>query len=149
MMAEWLQDGDFRSALEREALRAVRYSYFLSVLLMQLDQGGDLRTMAMMAGLVGRSLRRTDLIGRIRSDRFSAILHHAEPEGIGRAGERIRRGAAALCSHPRSKGRSGRTVSIGGVCFPAHTSEPLSMLTLADTLLKRARAAGGNRVLSP
>lgn len=76
---EILPEDDFRAAVRSEVRRCTRYSYFFSVVSV------DLTTSDVAEGLIlsaaqafGSDIRETDVVGRLKGSRLGVILHHAE-----------------------------------------------------------------------
>lgn len=138
----------FQYLLESEAKRAMRYTYFFSILTLEIDQSEDGDALDTLAVLIKQSVRNTDLIGRIDDRRFSIILHHAEPPNTFSVGERIRDRVQSYNFALRTA-QQRRTVSVGGACFPSHTADIQSLLLTANEMLLRARSEGGNKVHLP
>lgn len=85
---------DFRLLVEKEGRRAVRYEYFFSIAMIKVnDSNPEHVPVVDLARVVSGSIRGSDIIGMIGSDRISVILPFSEdPEKFGvRMLQRIRR----------------------------------------------------------
>lgn len=138
----------FRYLLDLEVKRASRYSYFFSLLLVEVDQGGY-EHLDTIAKLILDEIREVDIVGRIESNRFSALLQ-AETKPALLISERIRN---RIFNYSFLNGQSNQkqeiTVSVGGACFPTHGVNSNELTSQAMSLLNIARADGGNRVFFP
>ncbi|MBI1820873.1 MAG: diguanylate cyclase [Nitrospirae bacterium] len=137
----------FYYLLDLEVKRATRYSYFFSLLFIELDQEDDPDdTINMVAKLILNEIREVDIVGKIEKKRFSALLQ-AETKPTQTIAERIR-GRILNYSFtdeaPAEKQR--RTISVGGACFPTHGTDASELNSQALHLLEKARVDGGNRV---
>ena len=148
-MSKELSEEFFKFLLESEGKRAIRYTYFFSILTVELDQNqAQSQHLSTVAKLIQESIRNTDLIGKIDDHRFSVILHHAEAQSTYHIGERIRDRVANYNFLPKNR-VMGYTISVGGACFPTHTPDIQSLLVTATEMLFRARSEGGNQVCLP
>ncbi len=147
-MTDTLSTDFFRFLLESEGKRAVRYSYYFSILTIEIDQADNTKLLAILAKLIQQSVRNTDYIGRTKHQQFSIILHHAEIPHICLVGERIRERVERY-NFVYKNGQSKWTVSIGGACFPSHTPDVQSLEWIACEMLLKAQSTGGNKVYIP
>jgi diguanylate cyclase (GGDEF)-like protein len=147
--------------LEREAERARRYAYPLSILLIDIDhfkkindehghQLGDF-VLKNLAQILFESVRRTDIVARYGGEEIMIVTPHAgEVEALDMA-ERIRiLVQEAEVAYVRSK--SGRqsiriTISIGVATLDENTASTNALIELADTALYQAKNEGRNRVI--
>lgn len=145
-----LLPGDlFNFLLETEGKRAVRYTYFFSILTVQLDPSEKHSVPpSVLPQLIQQSIRTTDWVGTAEDHRFCIILHHAETQGSYEVGERIRRRIASYNFSPE-KTSAHRTVSVGGACFPTHTPDIQNLVSTAQKMLLKAQSDGGNQVCLP
>lgn len=149
------RQGIVASLLEAMA-HAERYGNPLSVALVAIDElsgvqqaagrkAADRRVQA-VANMFGEALRLPDRVGRYGEDEFLAVLPQAALKDAAKIAERIRANAEATQPSSAGKKLSG-TLSIGVVRF--RKGEDLErLLTRASEVLAKARAAGGNRVVS-
>jgi len=147
-MTRTLSADCFKFLLESEGKRAMRYACFFSILTVEMDQVKGDELLPPLAVLIQQSIRHTDLVGRIDHQRFSVILHHAEAKNTYSVGERIRN-RVKNHNFVVKKSRGRRTVSVGGACFPTHTTDSQDLLFTANQMLERAKSTGGNRVYLP
>ena len=107
----------FTLFLDLEGKRATRYSYFVSLLTIEIDQnqGGEL--LIALTDLIRKWIRNSDILSRGDHQRFSVILPHTETFSILGIGERIRGGVE---NHDFILNNSvcKRTVSVGEPVFP-------------------------------
>jgi len=142
--------------LVEEFTRAMRHSYPLSCILLDLDQFrrinetlgyamGD-EILKESAQILQESSRLSDLIARFGGEEFALLLPHVDYQGALEFGERLRSRFAGhtflVDSH-----RIPMTVSMGIASFPEdavkHRSE---LFNFADQALFRAKSSGRNRV---
>ncbi len=143
----------FGRLLEREMARASRYASPLSLIMYDLDHfkrindcfghnvGDDV--LKTVAGLVGDSLRDTDLHGRWGGEEFMVLLPETGLEAAGKVAEKLRR---AIADH-RFEGPGGVTASFGVAQLSAG-EDARSLAQRVDEALYRAKALGRNRVES-
>ncbi|MHB8483324.1 MAG: diguanylate cyclase domain-containing protein [Nitrospiria bacterium] len=136
----------FYYLLDLEVKRATRYSYFFSLLFIELDQEDDPDTIDTVAKLILDEIREVDIVGKIEKKRFSALLQ-AETKPTLDIAERIRgRILNYSFDDEVSAGRQKRTISVGGACFPTHGTDASELNNQAIHFLEKARIEGGNRV---
>jgi len=90
-----------------------------------------------------RSLRVSDVIGRVGGDRFGIVLANCPEEHVAVAAEKI----LAAVSHVPVMTASGpvyATVSIGCATFPEQAKTSYEVMTRAETALADAKRAGRN-----
>ena len=128
---------------------AVRYAHPASLLMLDIDHfkhindtrghaAGD-RVLQAVAGLLSRSVREVDVLGRLGGEEFAVMLPETGIARAAPAAERIRQGVEAL----RPEGQN-LTVSIG---LAELRDEDLEALMIrADGHLYAAKKAGRNRV---
>lgn len=141
-----------REILERELVRAQRYGYPVSMVLVEIDQfkqindqHGHLRgdnVLRAVGAVLQRACREVDVAARLGGDEFVLILPHTGRDGAVQFAERLRvhLGEAAL--------RDGvhLTASVGVSIFPEGGATAERLLEAADAAAYRAKRAGGNRV---
>ena len=146
-----LKEEAFDYLLGLEVKRAVRYAFFLSLLVIDVDQRDDeeevLRT---VSGLIREKMRETDVvaISRGNGSRFRVLLTHAEPVHATLVGERIRTRIERHSFRINDREKN-LTVSQGGACFPQHVSDTKGLVHVAETMLQKAKREGGNRFYLP
>jgi diguanylate cyclase (GGDEF)-like protein len=140
----------FRYLLDLEVKRATRYSYFFSLLFLEVDQShGGLEHLDTIARLIMDEIREVDIVGKIESNRFSALLQ-AETKPAQSISERIKNRILNYSFiNGESKEKQKITISIGGVCFPTHGVNSNELTSQATNLLGIAKNDGGNRAYFP
>jgi diguanylate cyclase (GGDEF)-like protein len=147
-MTSTLTSDFFKFLLDSEGKRAMRYTYFFSVLTIEIDQPENEEILSTLAELIRQCIRNTDVIGMIDDEKFSVVLHHAEAQNTHCVGERIR-DRVQNYNFAAKNNQQKRTVSVGGACFPTHTPDIQGLLLTANEMLARARSTGGNKVFLP
>jgi len=143
--------------LDRETDRARRRGHPLAVLLLDIDHfkgindrlghlAGDdaLRT---LAAVLGRLVRRDELLARYGGEEFAVVLPGADAAEAGGCGERLR---AAVEAYPFAFGGAlyAVTVSVGvGAAAGGGDPDPAALLAWADANLYAAKRGGRNRVV--
>jgi len=144
------------NALESEISRSARYSYPLSVMMLDLDHfkkvnddyghaAGD-AVLRRFAELVGDTLRKIDVLCRYGGEEFCAILPETSVNSAIKVAERVR---VAVESDTISLDQVELriTVSIGITSVtPLRGAEPDHLLSEADKALYEAKSNGRNRV---
>jgi len=141
--------------LTEEFDRHQRYHRNLSVFMADLDRfkeindthghpGGDevLRTFRTLAE---EEMRRSDFLCRYGGEEFVGVLPETGSSEAAELAERIRRRMEETI-HQGPEGTFTVTVSFGVAELTEETSEPMELLSLADTRLYRAKELGRNRV---
>jgi diguanylate cyclase (GGDEF)-like protein len=141
----------FSAALQAEFARAADAAAPLSVLLVDLDdfkavndrigrRAGDevLRT---FGETLRRCVREIDLAARIAGEEFAVLLPQTDAEGARRFAERLRAELHVHRGLPQFV-----TASFGGASYPGVDSAE-ELLLAADGALRRAKAAGKDRVV--
>lgn len=142
----------FRSRLDEELRRAVRYGRPLSLILVDIDRFGRLNlehgfgagdlAIGAVGGAIATSIRTHDLACRIGSDEFAILLPETGDAQALEAAERVLTAVVRL-----EVGGTGDLTASAGVAGTeaAHTAEAL--LAAATSALERAREAGGGRAM--
>ena len=138
----------FKFALNAESEKAMRYQYFFSLLIIEMDQAKKSKGLPALTEIISQNLRDSDLTGQDDQHRFYLILHSAEVSDVYPVGERIR-SRVEQQNLTLGNGNDRRTVSIGGACFPTHATDPEELLMIADEMLQRAKLLGGNQICLP
>ncbi len=100
---------------------------------------------------VGRELmrlvRKTDVAARYGGDEFVVVLVGTGPEGVKHMSEVVRESVEAV---GRALGYTDGmvAVSVGAAGYDPRSGGPLDVLDAADKALYRAKAEGGNRVVT-
>lgn len=138
-------------ALRTEVLRARRYGKPFSVILLDIDhfkdvndlhghQAGD-NVLIAIAGLLTRTARETDVVGRYGGEEFLLVCPETEIQVVAALAERLRHEFTAT-DFPLV----GRVTSSFGVAEYAQSDDVQSLLERADQALYRAKDKGRNRV---
>ncbi|MHA1601144.1 MAG: putative bifunctional diguanylate cyclase/phosphodiesterase [Alphaproteobacteria bacterium] len=140
-----------REALDYSLQYSLRYGppgAFLAVGIDKLDRintaygsvAGD-RVLIEVASRLDQSLRSTDVIGRLGSDRFGIVLAFCSPDDAAMIGERI---VDAMRQSPVVIGtdRLHVTLSVGLVHFPDQARTSFDVIINAEAALLKAKSAG-------
>lgn len=137
----------FNFLLELEVKKAARYSYFFSLLHIELDRDAETEILDTIAKLIVDEIRDVDIVGKVEKQSFCTLVQ-AETRPTFGIGERIR---GRILNYSFENPSGGKlppvTISVGGACFPTHGTDVFELRNQADAMLKKARALGGNRVL--
>lgn len=145
----------FTELSEQELRHAYRYGHPISVLMIDLDNFKDINdthghaagdtVLRNVAHAIIRSMRNTDIVGRIGGDEFSVVLVEADIATAEYVADRIRANIEAM-RIPHGETELRIRTSIGGA--HARTGEELDLLMVrADEALYEAKDAGRNTVL--
>ena len=160
----------FLEALQTEIERAHRYKRPLALLMIDMDAlkqandryghaAGDALLRGVAQALSG-GVRKTDVAARLGGDEFAVLLPETGSQGAAVIAERCRAGAARLNLTLEPLDQAGTrpgpvpaqlrgTLSIGvAACQSDSLPELQSLLRLADEALYRAKASGGDRVVT-
>ncbi len=149
-----------QTVLADERRRAERYGHPLSVIMLDVDgfksyndtyghvQGDVL--LRMLAEILGRTVRRVDIVGRFGGEEFLVVLPETPPDEAYQAAERLRLAVAGalfpgFADDPEMT--VGKTVSLGVATYPDITQDTQALVTLADSALYRAKRSGRNRTV--
>lgn len=141
----------------KEARRAVRASYAMGVLILDLDhfkkfndtyghEAGD-TVLRETAALLTKSVRAEDIVCRFGGEEFVIILPMADLKGSQGRAERIRSKMSELIVLHQGQSLGKISVSIGVAALPDHGTTPKELLELADAALYRAKREGRDRVV--
>src|SRR3989338_1160093 len=147
----------FQRRIKEEFIRAKRYNFPLSCLMIDLDdfkilndtnghQVGD-RILTEFAKVLNNSIRQVDMAARYGGEEFVVLLPQIDTEGASNMAERFR---VAIELHRFSVIDKPYTItiSIGVASFPSDdVNTDRDLLKGADTALYRAKNAGKNRVV--
>ncbi|MFA4029860.1 MAG: hypothetical protein GDYSWBUE_001169 [Candidatus Fervidibacterota bacterium] len=147
----------FDLVLKREYNRALRYSYPLSIIMIDLDNfkqcndrfghaAGD-KVLAKVGEILRGNLRESDIPARYGGEEFVIILPHTPLTGAKVAAERIRKLVEQQkfsFGDPPVEYRA--TISAGVAALGPTIFEPADLVRAADEALLKAKAAGKNRV---
>lgn len=147
----------FMEHLELEIGRAHRYSYPVSLMMIDLDdfkvyndanghiQGNEL--LKGIARLFRDSTRESDTVARYGGEEFAAILPHTDVAGaVGIAGRLRETVLGGKFEKDDVLPRGKLTVSIGIASYPDHAGTSRELAELADRTLYRAKYEGKDRV---
>jgi diguanylate cyclase (GGDEF)-like protein len=142
--------------LDRELLRAMRASWSIGVVLLDLDKFKSVNdTYGHDAGddvLIGISrllqsrLRAEDIVCRYGGEEFVLVLPQMTLQATMERAEEIRAAVKQVVFHHRDRDIGRVTTSIGVAAFPEHGGTIASLLRSADAALYRAKGKGGDNV---
>ena len=141
--------------LGEEISRADRHGRRLALLMFDLDgfkavndthghAAGD-RVLAMVGSRAGRSMRASDVVGRLGGDEFMALLPETTSEGALAVAEKLRVALAQPYGFGRKTARLSS--SIGIAFYPDHGRDAELLQRAADTALYEAKRGGKNRAV--
>ena len=148
----------FDAYLEQEYTLSQREGDSIGLLMLDVDHfkkfndtyghpAGD-EALRALARTIRGVLRTSDVVARYGGEEFIVALHHATLDQAALVAEKIR-AAVQQTIVEIGPGRYGRiTVSIGVAATDAHQVERKGLVSLADSALYRAKAAGRDRVES-
>jgi len=148
----------FRTQLEDEWKRAIRYHRPLSLILLDLDRfkevndryghpAGD-RLLEAVAEVLRETVRETDLPARYGGEEFAVICPEASEEDARIVAERLRSAMEAARFEVTPDESTAITCSIGLATHPAHASTEESLIDAADAALYCAKRSGKNTIKS-
>lgn len=109
---------------------------------------GD-KLLAVLAGVLTRSVRKTDSIVRYGGEEFLIVLPNASPQEATLIAEKVRKAIEQMAFVlPNGTPAPQTTVSLGVSSHPAEGTGFKKLLQLADERLYQAKAQGRNRVCS-
>jgi diguanylate cyclase (GGDEF)-like protein len=147
-----------RAALIDKAERAIarlgRHGEIFALLMIDLDKFKDLndsqghqagdQALVEVARTLRAGARREDMVARLGGDEFAVLLAACDPADLQAGGDRVRHAVNAAM---RARGW-GVTASIGGVTFTAPPADVAEALALVDAATYRAKARGGDVVIT-
>lgn len=156
----------FEDYLEMEIARSLRRGYRFCLLCMDVDQfqnfnalhgrkTGDAllenfaRLLKPKNGLVSPefSIRRSDLVFRLKGDRFVLILPETQRSGAQVCAERLKSVTEKkLLSKPRDRKSFPVTISFGIAEFPSDSTQKEELLEKAENAIRAAKKSGTNRI---
>ncbi|MDX1594058.1 MAG: diguanylate cyclase [Gammaproteobacteria bacterium] len=147
--------GHFSEQLEQQFNSAQRYGTDLALLLIDIDHfrkftdryGYHMADLVLtaVAGVLKKSVRKTDLVARFGENKFAAILPHTDLEQAMVTAEKIRKNLIGTAVTQLERERV--TISIGTAAYPDPSIQsPVEMVRRADQALLKAKQAGRNRV---
>ncbi|MFH1539493.1 MAG: diguanylate cyclase [bacterium] len=146
----------FQEQLEKEFSRARRYNLSLSLVMLDIDHFKDVNdscghqfgdtVLKAISGILRRSVRDIDLVGRYGGEEFVMILPETQKKNSRIVAERIRAKVEEQCFNSGS-GERRITVSIGISGYPDDNIQTrLDLIAKADSALYDAKNKGRNRV---
>lgn len=156
----------FEDYLEMEIARSLRRGYRFCLLCMDVDQFQDfnaihgrktgdalLENFAQLLkpknGLVSPefSIRRSDLVFRLKGDRFVLILPETQRSGAQVCAERLKLVTEKkLASKPKDRKSFPVTISFGIAEFPSDSTQKEELLAKAENAIRAAKKSGTNRI---
>jgi diguanylate cyclase (GGDEF)-like protein len=147
----------FREHLKQEVRRCERYGAAITVVMVDIDDfkafndrngheaGND--ALVTIAGLLSRSLRKSDVAARYGGEEFVLVLPSTSKVSGRQVAERARAAVEAEAFSPHG-GRPGQrlTVSAGVATFPADALDAADLVRCSDRALYVAKARGKNLV---
>jgi diguanylate cyclase (GGDEF)-like protein/PAS domain S-box-containing protein len=142
--------------LQRETRRAVRASYSLGILMLDLDHfkkfndtyghdAGD-TVLREAASFLTKSVRAEDVVCRFGGEEFVIILPMADLKTAQARADRIRSKLRELAVLHQGQSLGVITVSVGVAALPEHGTSPKQLLEAADAALYHAKRDGRDRV---
>ncbi len=144
----------FNEILEKEIAGAARYSYPLSILMIDLDrlkavndQYGHNTGSALIrhaARLMKEGIREADILARYGGDEFVILMPHTDTRGAELVAGRI---MELIETRPLNIDgfRLPASVSIGIASYPENVGHPGTLMDKADTALYKSKMSGRNR----
>jgi len=150
----------FENVAESDLALSIRHGDTNSILLIDVDhfkrindtwghRAGD-DVLIDIAGVLSRSLRKTDLVCRMGGEEFILLCRRTEHEEALRVAEKIRKAIAEYAFTALGQEHISVTVSIGVVTFPGSETPKTvgEYIHNADLALYQSKSAGRNRVTS-
>jgi diguanylate cyclase (GGDEF)-like protein len=147
---------EFYRHLHQELLRSRRYGHPLALLMVDLDHFKDVndlfghpagdRVLRVVARVLRRQLRTSDLVGRYGGEEFSIILPETRGIKAFELADRIRQALAREAFDLGEDHQVRLTVSIGMATFPTDAEQVENLVKVADDALYAVKKAGRNRV---
>ena len=148
----------FYEQLELELVRAERYDFPLSLLLLDIDhfklyndreghRAGD-QVLCRLGAILRAVARETDMVARYGGEEFAVILPHTGPEDALAFAERVRAGVGSEpFPHGEFQPSGNICVSVGVASWPDHARSVETLVEAADQALYRAKRLGRDRVV--
>lgn len=153
----------FQQRLRDECDRARRYSYKLSLVMIDIDNfkhyndthghpAGD-KVLLQVAEILSDKARQSDIVARYGGEEFVILCHSSLADTVGVA-ERLRLDIEEAEFWGQEKqpllagqGRGSLTICLGVAAFSSSMKEPGDLVELADKKLYQAKKEGRNRVV--
>jgi diguanylate cyclase (GGDEF)-like protein len=143
--------------LRREFRRAMRHSYPLGIVMLDVDyfkqfndtyghDGGD-ALLREVGRLLQSHIRGDDIACRYGGEEFTLVLPGASPHDTFRRAEHVRESVKSLMIEHHGQTLPPVSISAGVAVFPRHGLAGDMVLRAADGALLQAKAAGRDRVL--
>ncbi len=147
----------FQEAISFEISRCTRYKQMFSLVIMDIDNfkvyndanghpAGD-ALLKLLAEVLLRRLRKSDMIARYGGEEFICILPATDKSNAFHLAEHLRQ---LISEHPFPRGETQPlgfvSVSMGIASFPEDGTETSSLIRMADSALFRAKRSGKNTV---
>ena len=152
-----INHGRFQYLLAREIKRAKKYHHPLSLIMLDIDYfkpyndkyghpAGD-KVLSMLAKLIKKSSRKSDIPARYGGEEFAIILPHTTSENAYLSAERLRKKVEELPVKGESILPTGKlTISLGVSSMSGNTAKS-GLILQADAALYEAKRHGRNRSL--
>jgi diguanylate cyclase (GGDEF)-like protein len=147
----------FRTRLEEEKRRAIRYAQSIALLMVDIDwfkhlndnYGHETGNVALrgLAQVIASCIRDVDTLSRYGGEEFIVILPQTGYQEAVTIGDRIRRRVEQTDFGPDQRGRPLKmTVSVGITCYPENGRSEEDLMESVDQALYRAKGGGKNTV---
>jgi diguanylate cyclase (GGDEF)-like protein len=142
-----------------ELARIGRYGGALSLIMFDIDHfkrindtyGHDIGDLVLqkIATISRKTMRKSDIIGRIGGEEFVVLLPHADKQRAMRAAERLRAAIAKGQVQPQGGSPLHFTASFGVITTNDKSQNINELLIQVDAAMYRAKQSGRNRVCGP
>lgn len=142
-----------RDSLEHALNFATRYEVPGAYMVLGIDKLGPINdafgheaadaVIVAVGRILDRSLRNTDVIGRIGGDRFGVVLSHCPTDDVALTAEKLLT-AVRQAKIDTPAGEIHVTVSIGAVAFREHAPTVSEVMSRGDSALQTAKQQGRN-----
>jgi diguanylate cyclase (GGDEF)-like protein len=143
----------FQQQLRVECERAMRASYSLSLLIVDIDHFKNVNDMyghltgdqvlKVITARMKAELRTSDQLARYGGEEFAVILPNTTSQGAENVGERLKRSVSAFPIWVENQSIN-ITVSMGVATFPEQAAAPKELIAMADTAMYQAKTHGRN-----
>lgn len=151
--------GAFESRLMDELARAARYDRPFALAVVDIDHFKSLndtrghaegdRRLCVVAALLRRRIRKSDVAARYGGDEFALLLPETSPQEAVALLEQIRLGVATHRGLVEGPSEHALTCSAGIAAWPEDGTTAPDLLAAADVRLYQAKREGRNRVMGP
>ncbi|MBK9041427.1 MAG: GGDEF domain-containing response regulator [Bdellovibrionales bacterium] len=146
----------FDSRLREELSRSRRTKLPVSLIRIGIDRFGEIKKTAdsesiglllrAVAGIVRKTSRINDIVGRLSEDELGLVLPHTGSRGAAIKAERLRRMVESADFSKVLGGKKAVTVSVGVSEYPSFCHDADELYQSADNALFQVKEAGANRV---